>query len=57
MTNAQLASTIRTSRTISQHGRFRTVADVSCDVKGGLEFVEQSTTVNHHCFSTKVKFH
>lgn len=57
MTNDQLASTIRTSRTMSQHGRFRTVADVSCDVKGGLEFVEQSTTVNHHCFSTKVKFH
>ena len=45
MTNDQLATALRASRTLSPHGRFRTVADVSCDVKGGLEFVERSTTV------------
>ncbi|KAF8493580.1 Saccharopine dehydrogenase-domain-containing protein [Gautieria morchelliformis] len=46
MTNDQLASAFRTSLALSRIGRFRTVADVSCDMKGGLEFVEQSTTID-----------
>ncbi|KAF8574094.1 hypothetical protein K439DRAFT_1642441 [Ramaria rubella] len=53
MTNEQLTSAITASRAISPHGRFRTVADVSCDVKGGLEFVEQSTTIDAPFFTSR----
>ncbi|KAF8530178.1 Saccharopine dehydrogenase-domain-containing protein [Hysterangium stoloniferum] len=46
MTNAQMAQARLASHKFSGHGRFRTVADVSCDVKGGLEFMERSTTID-----------
>ncbi|KIJ37526.1 hypothetical protein M422DRAFT_211260 [Sphaerobolus stellatus SS14] len=46
MTNEQLFQVQQRSRNISSYGRFRTVADVSCDVNGGLEFVDRSTTID-----------
>ena len=52
MTTEQLAQAQQFSRNISPYGRFRTVADVSCDVNGGLEFVDQSTTASFSVMSS-----
>lgn len=46
MTNEQLGLARKESYKYSPYGRFRTIADVSCDVKGGLEFMDKSTTVS-----------
>ncbi|GJJ14359.1 hypothetical protein Clacol_008623 [Clathrus columnatus] len=53
MTNEQLAFTRQESHRHSRYGRFRTIADVSCDVKGGLEFMNKSTTIDSPFYTAK----
>lgn len=53
MTNEQLGLARKESYKYSPFGRFRTIADVSCDVKGGLEFMDKSTTIDSPFYYVK----
>ena len=44
MTNDQLSLAVKAARAVDPT-RFRTIADVSCDIEGGLEFLHRSTTI------------
>ncbi|KDQ17415.1 hypothetical protein BOTBODRAFT_105760 [Botryobasidium botryosum FD-172 SS1] len=52
MTSEQCEIAVKTAGRIGK-GRFRSVADVSCDVMGGLEFVTKATTIDEPFFKSR----
>ncbi|KAG8883236.1 hypothetical protein FRB98_003213, partial [Tulasnella sp. 332] len=49
LTTAQLSTALDLARQVGK-GRFRTIADVSCDISGGIEFVDRSCTIDDPFF-------
>ncbi|KAG8844902.1 hypothetical protein FRB96_002791 [Tulasnella sp. 330] len=49
LTTAQLSTALNLSRQVGK-GRFRTIADISCDISGGIEFVDRSCTIDDPFF-------
>ncbi|KAF8321368.1 hypothetical protein DL93DRAFT_2130912 [Clavulina sp. PMI_390] len=56
MSNEQLVTAIRKAEQVGR-ARFRSIADVSCDVEGGLEFVSRSTTISEPSFVARPASH
>lgn len=51
LTTPQLSQALTLARTVGR-GRFRTIADISCDISGGIEFVNRSCTIDDPFFYT-----
>ncbi|KAG9033233.1 hypothetical protein FRB95_000412 [Tulasnella sp. JGI-2019a] len=51
LTTNQLSTAIGLARNVGK-GRFRTIADISCDISGGIEFVDRSCTIDDPFFYT-----
>ncbi|KAG8905005.1 hypothetical protein FRB99_000878 [Tulasnella sp. 403] len=47
--NSVLPKTIQLARSVGK-SRFRTIADISCDISGGIEFVNRSCTIDDPFF-------
>lgn len=51
LSTSDLETAIRKARSVGK-GRFRTIADISCDVGGGIEFLHKMSTIDEPFFYT-----
>ncbi|KAG8832376.1 hypothetical protein FRC17_001423 [Serendipita sp. 399] len=56
MSNLQLANAQQIARRISPF-RFTSIADISCDIEGGLEFVSKAATISEPFFTARPANH
>lgn len=56
MNNLQLAEAQKLAQEIGM-ARFRTIADISCDIEGGLEFVSRAATIDDPFFMARPPNH
>ncbi|KAG8924983.1 hypothetical protein FRC02_010062 [Tulasnella sp. 418] len=54
LSTAQLSKTIQLAKSIGRT-RFRTIADITCDLSGGIEFVNRACTIDDPFFYTDGK--